>query len=262
MLRRGLLLGAAGALAPGLAAQAAGALLKVPTRSGVSTTLFWEPVAGARATLLLFPGGGGGFGAVTDGRAGGNNFLVRSAPLFAARGFNVAIFGRPSDGGELDYADRIAAPHLQDIGQVLDELQRLSPAPVWLVGTSRGTVSATAAAIAMQARLAGLVLSSSVVSRAKPGAVPTQDLGALRLPVLLLHHRRDACPVCSPAEVPALLDRLTQAPRKQLIWVEGGAGASGDVCTPGHWHGYIGMEREAVDKLADWILQAPGATAR
>lgn len=43
-------------------------------------------VGGERpATVFLFPGGGGGFGKVENGRAAGNNFLVRSAPYFGQR---------------------------------------------------------------------------------------------------------------------------------------------------------------------------------
>ena len=46
---------------------AEGALLKVPTREGVTTTLFWEPAPNAKATVFLFPGGGGGFGGMGGG---------------------------------------------------------------------------------------------------------------------------------------------------------------------------------------------------
>ena len=41
---------------------AEGTLFKVPTREGVTTTLFWEPVPDAKATVFLLPGGGRGFG--------------------------------------------------------------------------------------------------------------------------------------------------------------------------------------------------------
>lgn len=34
---------------------------------------------------------------------------------------------------------------------------------------------------------------------------------------------------------------------------DGGADPSGDVCDAQHWHGCIGMEREAVDQIAGWI---------
>ncbi len=42
----------------------------------MKTTLFWETAPGANATALLFPGGGGGFGQVVDGRATGGNILL------------------------------------------------------------------------------------------------------------------------------------------------------------------------------------------
>jgi pimeloyl-ACP methyl ester carboxylesterase len=235
------------------AVHAEGRLFRVPTRQGVSTTLFWEEAVNARATVLLFPGGGGGFGKVEAGRATSNNFLVRSAPHFIAQGFNVAIFGRPSDSDELDYADRVADPHMTDVGTVLAFVRAKADAPVWVIGTSRGTVSATAMAIRMQDQLAGLVLTSSVVSLKKPGAVPGQELATIRLPVLLLHHARDACAVCRPDEVPAILRGLKNAPVKKLILTDGGRDPSGDPCAALHWHGYVGMEREAVDLIADWL---------
>lgn len=242
-----------------LAAHAQGQVHTVPTREGsstVTTTVFWEAAKAPKATLLLFPGGGGGFGAVQDGVAGSRNFLVRSGPLFVAQGYNVAIFGKPSDKSELDYIDRITDAHMADIAQVLAHVRTLSPLPVWLVGTSRGSVSATAAAIRLHdPALAGLVLSSSVVNRRKVGAVPTQDLAAITLPVLLLHHLKDACKVCAPADVPLILKGLSHAPVKRLVWVNGGANPRGSACGALHWHGYIGMEAEAVGVIANWVAK-------
>jgi pimeloyl-ACP methyl ester carboxylesterase len=235
------------------AAHAQGTLLKVPTRDGVVTTLFWEAAPEAKATVFLFPGGGGGFGKVEDGKATGGNFLVRSEPYFIANGFNVAIFGRPSDSQDLDYADRISDTHMADVRKVLEFVKNKADAPVWIVGTSRGTISAAATAINLQTDIAGVVLTSSVVSYKKPGAVPKQDLAAIRVPVLVLHHTKDACPHCQPFEVPAILRGLKNAPVKKEIMVSGGENPTGNVCEAMHWHGFIGMEREAVDLIAEWI---------
>lgn len=232
---------------------AEGTLFKVRSREDVTTTLFWEPVPNAKATVLLFPGGGGGFGKVEDGKAMGQNFLVRSEPFFIANGFNVAIFGRPSDSEDLDYADRISDTHMTDVRKVLDFVKTKSAAPVWIVGTSRGTVSATAMAIQVQGDIAGLVLTSSVVNYKKPGAVPRQDLVAIKVPVLVLHHSKDACIHCRPDEVPATFKGLRNAPVKKLVFVDGGANPSGDPCAGQHFHGFIGMEREAVDLIGNWI---------
>lgn len=230
-----------------------GTLFKVPTRDGVTTTLFWETVPNAKATVFLFPGGGGGFGKVEDGKAMGNNFLVRSEPYFLANGFNVAIFGRPSDSEELDYPDRISDTHMTDVRKVLEFVKTKSDAPVWVVGTSRGTISATASAINLQNNIAGLVLTSSVVNYKKVGAIPKQDLAAIRIPVLVVHHSKDECVLCRPYEVPAILRGLTNAPVKKEIMVDGGANPSGDVCAALHWHGFIGMEQEAVWIISTWI---------
>lgn len=239
-----------------LPARAQGALFKVPTRDGVTTTVFWEAAPGAWATVLLFPGGDGGFGRVENGRPTGGNFLVRSTPHFIANGLNVAIFGRPN-GMDLGWHDRTQPEHMVDAARVLDFIKTQSPLPVWIVGTSRGTVSATAMAIEVRdPALAGLVLTASVVRQATPGAVPRQNLAAIELPVLVYHHERDACKHCLARETPFILDGLTRAPVKKLLRVDGGANPSGDPCQGQHWHGFIGMEREAVDDIARW-MRAP-----
>lgn len=232
---------------------AEGALFKVPTRDGVTTTLFWEPAPDAKATVFLFPGGAGGFGRIEAGKAMGMNFLIRSELFFIANGFNVAIFGRPSDSQDLDYADRISDTHMADVRKVLEFVKHKADVPVWMVGTSRGTISATAAAINLPGEMAGVVLTSSVVSYKKPGAVPKQDLDRIRVPVLVLHQAKDACPWCQPHEVPAILRGLKNAPVKKEIMVSGGENPTGNVCEALHWHGFIGMEREAVDLIANWI---------
>lgn len=240
-------------LAATFAAHAQGATFKIPTREGVKTTLFWEATPDAKATVLLFPGGGGGYGRVEEGKATGGNFLVRSAPYFTANGFNVAIFGRPN-GMELDFADRIAAEHMTDLAKVLEFVKQKSDRPIWLVGTSRGTISATAMAINVHdPAIAGLVLTSSIVRYATPGAVPRQDLKAIQMPVLVYHHAKDACKLCLPHETEWILKGLSNAPVKKLMMVDGGANPSGDPCEAQHWHGFIGMEREAVDQIAGWI---------
>jgi len=156
---------------------------------------------------------------------------------------------------ELDYTDRISEAHMTDVRKVLDFIKTRSDAPVWLVGTSRGTISATAAAIHLQGEVAGLVLTSSVVSYNKPGAVPKQDLAAIKVPVLVLHHEKDACPLCRPYEVPAILRGLKNASVKKLVMVQGGENPTGDPCEAFHWHGFIGMEQEAVDIITDWIAR-------
>jgi pimeloyl-ACP methyl ester carboxylesterase len=209
---------------------------------------------GATATVILLPGGGGGLGAIEDGKPSSKNFLVRSRDYFSLAGLNVAVMGRSSDKSDLDYADRIAPEHMQDIRKLAEHLKKETGVPVWLVGTSRGSVSATAAAISFgNSHLAGIVLTSSVVSNRKTGAVPSQNLAAIRIPVLVVHHENDSCRVCSPHEVTAIIRGLTNAPVKKLIMIRDGANPTGDPCAAMHYHGFIGAEKRTVRLITDWI---------
>lgn len=238
----------------GAPVSAADQLVKVDTRPGVTVSVWFMPRPNATATVVLLPGGSGGIG-MKHGVPMSENFLVRSRDLFAQQGLNVAVVGRPSDVKRLDYEFRIDPRHMEDLRRVVTYLKKMdAKLPVWLIGTSRGTISATAAAIDFgEHELAGIVLTSSVTSAKKTGAVPTQRLDRIRIPVLVMHHERDACKVCVPQEVPYILRGLVNAPVKKLIMVSGGANPSGNPCEALHWHGYIGMEREAVDTIADWI---------
>lgn len=230
--------------------------LQIPTREGVTVRMFWAPQAQARATLVMLPGGAGGIGkAGDDAWPDGQNFLIRTGKQFAAQSYNIAMVSRASDQNDLDYATRIGGAHLQDLHTVLTRVQSLSNAPIWIVGTSRGTVSATALAIAERDNpaIGGVVLTSSVVSWRKSGAVPRQALARIQVPVLVVHHRHDACVVCNPAEVPAIVEGLSASSRKALLWMDGGEPRDGDTCGPWHHHGYAGIEDETVAAIARWI---------
>jgi pimeloyl-ACP methyl ester carboxylesterase len=227
-------------------------LVTLETRPGVSVSFYSMKRDGAPATVVLLPGGVGSIG-LRDGIPAAENFLVRTRDTFAAHGFNVAVVNRPSDK-ELDYDFRISSEHVQDLRQVVGHVKKENGAPVWLVGTSRGTTSATAAAVAFGNNdLAGVVLTSSVTSRKRAGAVPGQKLETIRIPVLVVHHEKDACPVTVPTQASWIIDGLKNAPVKKLVMVNGGSNPLGDPCEALHWHGYIGMEKEAVGIIADWI---------
>jgi hypothetical protein len=238
----------------GAPASAADQLLKIDTRPGVTVSVWFIPRPNATATVVLLPGGSGNLG-MKRGIPTSENFLVRSRDLFARQGLNVAVVGRPSDVKGLDYEFRIDPRHMQDLHGIVTYLKKMdAKVPIWLVGTSRGTISATAAAIDFgEHELAGIVLTSSVTSAKKTGAVPTQKLDRIRIPVLVMHHERDACKVCVPHDIPYILRGLVNAPVKKLIMVSGGANPSGNPCEALHWHGYIGMEAQAVDTIVAWV---------
>lgn len=232
----------------------AGELVKVPTRTDIKTTVFWQATQGATATLFVFPGGGGGFGKIEDGWPSSNNFLVRTTKLWVAEGFNVAIFGRPNDSDELGYEDRISDIHMQDVKAVLGWVKSKSAVPIWIIGTSRGTISTASTLINIQdSQIAGGVVTSSVVSYKKAGALPKQYLKMIKTPVLVYHHEKDACELCKPYEVSGVLNGLKNSPIKKLMMVSGGENPTGSPCEGNHWHGFIGMEPQAVAEISAWI---------
>lgn len=228
-------------------------LVSVATRPGVKVGYWMMARPDATATVVLLPGGAGTIG-MRGGVPVGKNFLVRSRDLFAGHGFNVAVVGRPSDKEDMDLEFRASRDGVEDLRIITERLKSQFGKPVWLVGTSRGSVSAAAAGAAIDpATVAGIVLTSSVTYVKSAPAVPTLPLMDVRVPVLVLHHKRDACKSCDPREAHLITERLTGAPVKKLLLVDGGEGASGDPCEPMHYHGYIGMEKEAVAAIAAFV---------
>jgi pimeloyl-ACP methyl ester carboxylesterase len=240
-------------------ASQAGEVLLVDTRPQVRVPLFavWNPQA--IATVVLFSGGAGGYGKLNaEGWPGSQNFLIRTGKLWAGYPFNVVMVGRPSDGIDLhDDLVRIGDLHAADNVAVFTAIKAKSPLPLWVVGTSMGTISAAAAAIRdTSGQIAGVVLTSSVTGYKKAGAVTRQDLSKIRVPTLVVHHARDGCRLCAPYEAKTIPAALKNAPVKAFLLVTEGGGESGDACEALHFHGYIGAEQSTVDLIARWI-QSP-----
>jgi len=247
-------------LAASTIAAAADRLVSVDTRPGVRVGYWLMERPGATATVILLTGGDGGIG-YKDGVPTSRNFLVRSRDLFASEGFNVAVVGKPTDKDDMDLTFRAGKDHVEDLRVIAEKLRAQFGKPVWLIGTSRGSVSAAAAGAALDSpTIAGIVLTSSVTYSKFQPAVPTLPLMDVRVPVLVLHHKRDACRDCDPREAHMITDRLTGAPVKKLLLVDGGGDPSGPVCEPMHYHGYIGMEAQAVKLIAEFIrAPSPGS---
>ena len=235
-----------------------GAVQRVATREDVSVPIYTYWQGDALATVVLFSGGAGGYGPIgEDGWPAGGNFLIRTGKHWATYPFNLVMVGRPTDGIDLSSGDvRIGEKHAADNLAIFKFIKQRSPLPIWVVGTSMGTISAAAAAIGDGEKLvSGLVLTSAIVAYKIPGAVPRQNLEKIRIPTLILHHELDDCWACRPHEARNLASALKNAPIKKAIFVNAGSGAIGNPCEPMHHHGFVGMQNEAVDLIAKWIIQ-------
>lgn len=254
-----LLLGALGGAA---GAQETAAVVDIPTRPGITQRLLVLGPPDARAAVILLAGGHGGLQISSAGAFGwgAGNFLVRTRQLFAEQGLRVVIPDAPSDRQSAPYLAhfRQTAEHIADLKAVVAWTRAQGKAPVWLVGTSRGTQSAAFAATELAAPDGpdGLVLSATILSDARALPVPAMPLDRLRIPVLVVHHEQDGCKHCAFADIPRLMEKLEAVPRKQLLAFQGGQ-SRGDPCEAFAHHGFNGLERDAVTQIAAWILAAP-----
>ena len=243
-----------------LAFTAQAELLQIPAAGGGSTVpVYWEKVEGATATVILLPGGDGVVRFAGEGKGNrpkGNNFLVRSYGLFAAAKMNVAVMGTNLPNG-LSFEERASDGHLADLKAIADVARTRSPnTPVWLVGTSRGTVSAVLAAIKYAGTPAfdGVVLTSALVSWQKPYAIGRQKIEKITIPTLVYMHAEDACQWCQLHEAKGLIGKFKNAPVQAFMAVRGGSpDVNGDPCHGSHNHGFMGMEEKAVADITAWI---------
>jgi len=135
-------------------------------------------------------------------------------------------------------------------------LRERTKLPVWIVGTSAGTQSAAYIAHALEGRDAadGVALTASVLRDRRGRSLLEMPLEKIRIPVLVVHHEEDGCVACPFAEVPGLMRKLASAPRKELVAVRGGD-SRGDPCEAFAHHGFNGLERDVVARMAAWIVQ-------
>lgn len=257
-----LLLLAAGLLAAPVAAQE---MVTLQTRPGVSQSFFIAGMGGRKpeAVALLFAGGDGRINLrLEDGKPRFNpgNFLPRSRLEFIRNGIVPVILDAPGDqqgpDGMTD-AFRESPQHSLDVLAVVNEMKRRYPGlPVFLVGTSRGTVSVANLGRYLKTEVSGLVLTSTLFHLAGGLQRPRPVLAGfnwmqLPVPLLFVHHADDACPSTPVA------DAIRLARSYPLIIVKGGKPAESGPCDPRSAHGFFGKEPETVAALSAWMLGKP-----
>lgn len=217
--------------------------------------------------VFVMLSGGSGLLNIEDGVISINakTFLLRSRDLFAAEGYHALLMDVPSDlkqSGTGLTLYRLGPEHTSDIQAVIDYARDTFPGlPVWLIGTSRGTASAANAAAMLNSTLSapdGLVLAASLT---RPGVVQSESLEFIPLelittPVLLVHHKKDACPATPVEDVNVLKNRLKDnaAKVKKMIFNGGSKPIQGD-CAPLSYHTFFGIERRVVHKITKWVSE-------
>jgi len=234
-------------------------VVDIPTRPGVTQRFLYLAPESPKAAAILFAGGHGGLQILPNGSCqwGEGNFLVRTRQLFAKNGLSVAVVDAPSDRQTTPFLSgfRQKEEHVADIKAVIAWLKQQANVPVWLVGTSMGTLSAAFIAIQVSPGNGGpdgLVLTSTILSFDAGRPVPAMPLQNIAIPVLVVHHEQDGCKHCAYREIPRLMEKLSSTPRKELLTFKGGE-SRGDPCEALAYHGFNGLEKDAVAKIAEWI---------
>jgi hypothetical protein len=240
-------------------------VVTLSTRPEVTQTfLLMEPEAEPRGVVVMFPGHEGvvKFTEVADGNfevdneQGGLTAKPTARNLLRDKGFVVAVLAPPSDQSHgMDTQFRTSKAHAEDVRQVIEYLNERYEQRPYLQGHCRSSYSPPAVVSRLgNDRISGLILSSTR-SRGKHGSVLDLKKGAVKVPVLLVHHTDDPCPGTPYSN----LDKLTKfysngAPTVDVIAVSGGhISKKGSSRCSGGAHGFKGVEQDVSEAIAQWL---------
>lgn len=224
------------------------------TPLGKRQRVLYVSPAHPRATLVMLPGGAGDVGIAGDGDiAHGNNFLVRSRDLWVAEGFAVLI---PDAVNDRNLRGLRSSPAYADlVGKLVAAAHTESPVPVFLMGTSQGSIAAMNGAAHLRGgEIAGVILTESV-SRLG-GSHETVFDGhpeQVNVPALVVANSDDRCNVAPPEDAPKIAAAMDHSPKVKILNVSGGEQRAERDCASLSPHGYLGIEKTVVDGVTAWI---------
>ncbi|MGP8049910.1 MAG: alpha/beta fold hydrolase [Desulfobaccales bacterium] len=223
-----------------------------------------------KTVMLLIPGGNG-YGHIKAGPGGeitlSKNFLVRTAGKYAEAGFAAAIMDIPSDAtwGRSDKYHqedqhvesdryRFSDEQLEDYKAVIENLASRGAQRFFLCATSRGGLSGVSLASKMEdPRLKGLILTASIQYT---DYLCRSYISKICIPVLMIHHRQDACELNSYPE--ALLTAMQLGKFTEVTFCgvsggpQGGLPRESDPCMPLSHHGFYGIEDQVTSIITKW----------
>ncbi|MGH8746934.1 MAG: alpha/beta fold hydrolase, partial [Burkholderiales bacterium] len=234
-------------------------IVHVAVRSGVDEPVLLSMAAAnqkPKRILMLFPGDNGVMR--IRQKAGGTwlkllgNFLIRTRARFVDAQDMAVSVDMPSD--QYCCANdtfRLSDQHAADAGAIIAALSARFPgAEIYVVGTSRGTISAASLAAKLGSRLAGVVLTSTVTQGARDErGLSGFDFGTLKIPVLFVHHKSDTCRVTPYYAV----EKIAREHRFPLVTVTGSDGVRGADCQAFNYHGYAGREHQVAAAIMQWV---------
>jgi hypothetical protein len=242
-----------------------GDLLTFPTRDGVTQSIFVEsPSPNPPWVIALF---GGTPGALHLDATGATtlrgNFLIRSAHYWSEQGDAVVLVDTPSDHPNgVDDTFRLSKESFTDTQAIVATLrQRFPNSKLALVATSAGTMS-VGNALDRDPTLADAFVLTSPVTVPHKGSPSLTSLDfdsvkSAKYRVLTVSNADDGC-VSSPA---FFGKRFAKRNDFDYVAVESseGAGDRGEQCGAHSPHGFLGIEKEVLGDISDWLKGQPVA---
>lgn len=247
-------------IAMALPVRAAETVLTLTPRPGVTLRVLTDRPAAPVGSIVLMAGGDGVLDIDAQGRIGSGlreNHLVRTRAAYVAAGYAVFVPDIASDQrGTRGY--RFTTDYANDVAAVIAEARKVAP-PVAIVGTSRGALPIVAVFAKQSAvRPDAAVISSGTLLANEGGlgsAASLGDVTRINVPVMLLRHRLDSCRVSAPADADRFKAMLTGAPKVDIVTLDGGGprGTTADPCGASHYHGFYGIDGQAVAATVEWL---------
>ncbi len=206
----------------------------------------------------MLQGGAGDIGIDVEGDLSHeNNFVVRTRALWRDQGYVVII--PDALNGQNMRGLRKSPAYAQVVTTLVKYAHEQTPGPVFLLGTSQGSIAAMNGAANLAApALAGVVLTESV-SRDSISHETVFDAfpDKVTVPTLIVANRTSACDV-APAEDASLIKAaMTHAVEVEILYVQGGESRSSNPCASKSPHGYLGIESQVVTKIGAWLRARP-----
>ena len=179
--------------------------------------------------------------------------MVRTRDLWAAKGYAVLI--PDAIGGASLRGHRASLAYAAIVASLVTLAHKQSDGPVFLLGTSQGSIAAmNGAAHAQPGTLAGVVLTESVsVLGGSHETVFDADPAGVKVPALVVANTDDRCDVAPPAAAPRIAAAMSHAPSAEVLTVTGGNTRSLTPCGSLTPHGYYGIEGRVVDAIGRWM---------
>ncbi|SAL48069.1 Alpha/beta hydrolase family protein [Caballeronia sordidicola] len=236
-----------------------GVVSDLPLQDGsFQRVLYLPPARNLNGLMIMFAGGTGELDIGKNGSIrNANNFVVRSSDLWRDRGYGVLLVDA------LDHrslrGQRSSGAYAEVTAKIIAFAHEISRAPLWVLGTSQGSIAAmNAASHAGKGDIAGLILTESVsILGGSHETVFYAHPEDVHVPSLIVANDNDQCKVAPPSMADAIAQSIRHA-RASVLKVKGGVQRSQDGCGSLSPHGYYGMEEQVVDGIVRWMKNTRG----